>query len=212
MLCAYSQHELARARSVARFLPVRLAAGKTLEAVIFASGANQWLTGAARPWQTADSVAAARRQRGDVKFLSTAPGAAHKALTLRTARAAQYLYRAHSTAHPYRFSAKDDGAPPHHPRVPLRHADRAHVEGAQKVEEGPGKGKISGTEARSRRPAVLRRLHAVDATRVHLTMKWVVSFSNLTPFGPRRCSAQAHRRAPVLRALQVLRAAVAFVD
>ena len=37
---------------------------------------------------------------------------------------------------------------------------------------------------RSRRPAVLRRLHAVDATRVHLTMKWVVSFSILRPFGP----------------------------
>jgi hypothetical protein len=42
---------------------------------------------------------------------------------------------------------------------------------------------------RSRRPAVLRRLHAVDATRVHLLMKWVVSFSILRPFGrdaPRR--------------------------
>ena len=34
---------------------------------------------------------------------------------------------------------------------------------------------------RSRRP---RRLHAVDATRVHLTMTWVVSFSSLRPFGP----------------------------
>ena len=33
---------------------------------------------------------------------------------------------------------------------------------------------------RSRRP---RRLHAVDATRVHLTMTWVVSFSSLRPFG-----------------------------
>ena len=38
----------------------------------------------------------------------------------------------------------------------------------------------------------------------------MVSFSILTPFGPRRCSAQAHRRAPVLRALQILRAAAAF--
>ena len=37
---------------------------------------------------------------------------------------------------------------------------------------------------RSRRPAVLRRLHAIDATRVHLTMTWVVSFSSLRPFGP----------------------------
>ena len=40
--------------------------------------------------------------------------------------------------------------------------------------------------ARSRRPAVLRRLHAIDATRVHLTMKWVVSLSNSRPFGPNR--------------------------
>ena len=31
---------------------------------------------------------------------------------------------------------------------------------------------------------------AFDATRVHLLMKWVVSFSSLRPFGP-RCSAQA---------------------
>ena len=38
--------------------------------------------------------------------------------------------------------------------------------------------------ARSRRPVVWRRLHAIDAARVHLTMKWVVSFSNLGPFGP----------------------------
>ena len=36
---------------------------------------------------------------------------------------------------------------------------------------------------------VLRCLHAVDATRVHLTMKWVVSFSNLRPFGPSRATA-----------------------
>ena len=38
---------------------------------------------------------------------------------------------------------------------------------------------------RSRRPAVLRRLHAIDATRVHLTMKWVVSFPSLRPFRTR---------------------------
>ena len=42
------------------------------------------------------------------------------------------------------------------------------------------------------------RLHAIDATRVHLTMKWVVSFSIfLRPFGPSR-SAQG-RRCPVNR-------------
>ena len=31
---------------------------------------------------------------------------------------------------------------------------------------------------------VPRCLHAIGATRVHLTMKWVVSFSVLRPFGP----------------------------
>ena len=36
----------------------------------------------------------------------------------------------------------------------------------------------------AQRPAVLRRLHAIDATRVHLLMKWVVSFSISRPFGP----------------------------
>ena len=42
---------------------------------------------------------------------------------------------------------------------------------------------------RSRRPVVWRRLHAIDATRVHLTMKWVVSFSIVRPFGPSRATA-----------------------
>ena len=41
-------------------------------------------------------------------------------------------------------------------------------------------------EVRSPRPAVMRRLHAIDATRVHLTMTWVVSLSILRPFGPNR--------------------------
>ena len=40
--------------------------------------------------------------------------------------------------------------------------------------------------ARSRRPAVLWRLHAVDSTRVHQTRSWMVSFSSLRPFGPNR--------------------------
>ena len=44
-------------------------------------------------------------------------------------------------------------------------------------------------KVRSRRPVVLRRLHAVDATRVHQTRSWVVSFSSLRPFGPRRATA-----------------------
>jgi hypothetical protein len=42
---------------------------------------------------------------------------------------------------------------------------------------------------RSRRPAVLRRLHAIDATRVHQTRSWVVYFWILRPFGPRRVTA-----------------------
>ena len=37
--------------------------------------------------------------------------------------------------------------------------------------------------------SVLRCLHAIDATRVHLTMKWVVSFSSLGRFGPSRDTA-----------------------
>ena len=53
-------------------------------------------------------------------------------------------------------------------------------------------------QVRSRRPVVPRWLHAIDATRVHLTMKWVVSFSILGPFGP-RCSAQASTRRPTKR-------------
>ena len=39
---------------------------------------------------------------------------------------------------------------------------------------------------RSRRPAVLRRLHAIDATRLRERRRWVVFLSVLGPFGPRR--------------------------
>ena len=35
-----------------------------------------------------------------------------------------------------------------------------------------------------RRPAVLRRLHAIDARRLRERRSWVVSFSILRPFGP----------------------------
>jgi len=42
---------------------------------------------------------------------------------------------------------------------------------------------------RSRRPAVLRRLHAIDARRFQERRSWVVSFSILGPFGPRRATA-----------------------
>ena len=42
---------------------------------------------------------------------------------------------------------------------------------------------------RSRRPAVLRRLHAIDAHRLQERMSWLVSFPILGPFGPRRVTA-----------------------
>ena len=38
---------------------------------------------------------------------------------------------------------------------------------------------------RSRRPAVLRRLHAIDARRLRERRPWVVSSSILRPFGDR---------------------------
>ena len=47
--------------------------------------------------------------------------------------------------------------------------------------------------ARSRRPVVWRRLHAIDATRVHQTRSWVVYFSNLRPFGLSREIAPRRR-------------------
>ena len=47
---------------------------------------------------------------------------------------------------------------------------------------------------RSRRPVVWRRLHAIDATRIHQTRSWVVSFSISRPFGPRRASASIESR------------------
>ena len=42
---------------------------------------------------------------------------------------------------------------------------------------------------RSPRFEVLRCLHAIDATRLHQTRSWLVSLSNLRPFGPRRATA-----------------------
>ena len=52
--------------------------------------------------------------------------------------------------------------------------------------------KLDKGKVRSRRPAVLRCLHAIDATRVHQTRSWVVSFSMSSRFGP----AQATRGPP----------------
>ena len=48
-------------------------------------------------------------------------------------------------------------------------------------------------KVRSRRPAVPRRLHAIDATRAHQTRSWLVSFWILRPFVPNR---DAPRRSP----------------
>ena len=48
--------------------------------------------------------------------------------------------------------------------------------------------------AEHRGPAVLRRLHAIDATRVHQTRSWVVYFSILGPFGPRSTGDVPRRR------------------
>ena len=47
---------------------------------------------------------------------------------------------------------------------------------------------------RSRRFVVLRCLHFIHTTRVHLTMTWVVSFLILRPFGPSRANRDAPRR------------------
>ena len=44
-------------------------------------------------------------------------------------------------------------------------------------------------EVRSRRPVVLWCFHFLRWTRVRLTRSWVVSFSSLRPFGPRRETA-----------------------
>ena len=57
-------------------------------------------------------------------------------------------------------------------------------------------------DVRSRRPAVLRRLHAIDATRVHRTRSWVFSFLISSAFGSSRATAMLHtgamaRRRPV---------------
>ena len=50
-----------------------------------------------------------------------------------------------------------------------------------------------GADVLSRRPAVLRRLHAIDARRLRESRRWVVSFSILRPFGP-RSTGDAPRR------------------
>ena len=51
----------------------------------------------------------------------------------------------------------------------------------------------------SRRPAVLRCLHAIDATRLRRTRPWVVSFSISRPFGPRRETAMLRAGPRALR-------------
>ena len=46
---------------------------------------------------------------------------------------------------------------------------------------------------RSRRPAVLRCLYAIDATRLHERRRWVVFFSSLRRFGPNRDAPRRSR-------------------
>jgi hypothetical protein len=73
-------------------------------------------------------------------------------------------------------------------------------EGAVNVEDIEDESEREATDAqiaRSQRPAVLRCLHAIDATRVRQTRSWVVSFSILRPCGPRRATAML--RAGALR-------------
>ena len=56
---------------------------------------------------------------------------------------------------------------------------------------------------RTRRPAVPRCLHAIDATRLHQTRSWVVSFSSLRPFGLRAGCSKAVRGGSGLELLVV---------
>ena len=65
--------------------------------------------------------------------------------------------------------------------------------------------KFETEEVRSRRPAVLRCLHAIDATRVHQTRSWVVSFSSLRPFGPSRATAMLRAGHGAVRVLAASR-------
>ena len=54
-------------------------------------------------------------------------------------------------------------------------------------DDGPGRPtEFMGHCVRSRRPAVLRCLHAIGATRLQERRSWLVSFSNLSEFGPNR--------------------------
>ena len=57
-----------------------------------------------------------------------------------------------------------------------------------------GFGMLARGLVRSRRPAVRRRLHAIDARRLQERRPWVVSFSISRPFGPRRASASIESR------------------
>ena len=43
-------------------------------------------------------------------------------------------------------------------------------------------------QARTRRPVVGRRLHFIQTRRLRESRRWVVAFSSLRPFGPRRAT------------------------
>ena len=68
------------------------------------------------------------------------------------------------------------GAPVEGRHRPLEFCDESRARGDERLLRA----------ARSRRPAVLRRLHAIDARRLREGRSWVVSFSISGPFGPSR--------------------------
>ncbi len=57
-----------------------------------------------------------------------------------------------------------------------------------------------GSKARSRRPAMLQPFHAIDATRLHQRMRWLVFFASLSEFG--RDSREMLRAGPAQEAVR----------
>ena len=66
--------------------------------------------------------------------------------------------------------------------------------GAKALQDLPRVRMMEDEHGPRRRPVVQRRLHAIDATRIHQTRSWVVSFLILRPFGPRRAGFAEDRR------------------
>ena len=130
-----------------------------------------WLTGAARPCQTVNAVAAARRQRSDSKFRALWRGT--KALTqLRAAQSNSFIARQGPRPPPKKKDpAPKDGAPHRSPRVIMSHTERAHVEGPQKVQRVEGERKARRAETH-RGAVVLRALQVLWTTVVCTDVEW----------------------------------------